>query len=83
MKFKRNKVKVKTPLSKRGKKLKWILVGILSLVLLNFSWDGYKRQDDLQKTYELGKQYYGIIVDETGNFANTLKKRIDTTEKGK
>lgn len=80
IRFKKNKVRSIPKASKRQKRVRLALTGLLLLLLGNFAWDGYNRQDDLAKTYELGKQYYGIIVDEASNSFDRIKKQIDSVD---
>lgn len=81
--FKKNKVRVSPALSKRQKRFRWILTGILSLVLVNYAWDGYKRQKDLYDTYGQAKEYYDIIANETVKSFTNIKKQIDTLDNNK
>ena len=80
IRFKKNKIRSIPKASKRQKRVRAALAALLLLVLGNFAWDGYNRQDDLAKSYELGKQYYGIIVDEASNSFDRIKKQIDTID---
>lgn len=80
IRFKKNKVRSIPKASKRQKRVRLVLIGLLLLLLGNFAWDGYNKQDDLAKTYELGKQYYGIIVDEASNSFDRIKKQIDSVD---
>ena len=80
LKFKRKNVKIKSKTSRGYRKIQMAIAGIFLVLLANFAWDGYNRQDDLQDIYKRGNQYYGIIVNETVDAFGRIKKQIDTQD---
>ena len=82
MKFRPTRYRpVKTFVTKRQKRFRWFLAGLVTLILLNFAWDGYKRQAELKEYYGRGKQYYSIIEQEAEKGYNRVKLRIKKLDK--
>jgi len=59
------------------KKIKSILMILLLLTVVNFSWDGYKRKEEIKKVYEQGTEYYGIIMLEASDAITRIKNKIN------
>lgn len=80
LKFKRSKIKTFTKTTKKYNRIWLSLFLLLGLTVGNFIWDCYKRQDDIETIYGIGKQYYGIIVEEADKAVGHIKNQIDTQD---
>jgi len=76
MTFRPRTSKIKIKQSRRERNFKLLIIGIFSLLLLNFIWDGMNRKKELEKYYGISYQYYGIIVKEVDSTVTRIKDKI-------